>query len=104
MTTKNKTTKTTKAIDQPIIDWPSGLPFVSYVVADGAFLCVSCARNGSLASAQNDDPQWQIIGAQVNAYPTQCAHCDRIIPTFWSFASVVDAMESVSRFVVRVRE
>lgn len=64
--------------------WPSGLPFVSYVVADGAFLCVSCANggNGSLASAQNDDPQWQIIGAQVNADPTQCAHCDRIIPTF----------------------
>jgi hypothetical protein len=61
--------------------WPASLPHVSYVMADGAFLCVTCANggNGSLASAQADDEQWRIIGAQVNEDDTACAHCDRII-------------------------
>lgn len=61
--------------------WPASLPQVSYVTADGAFLCVTCANggNGSITSPQSDDPQWQIIGAQVNADPTECAHCGRTI-------------------------
>ena len=59
--------------------WPASLPQISYVTADGGFLCVTCANggNGSLASAQSDDPQWGIIGAQVNAGITECAHCGR---------------------------
>ena len=69
--------------------WPSSLPHVKYVVADGACLCVTCANggNGSLARlAPSDDPsdrQWTIIGAQVSRgdkYEDVCAHCDRLIP------------------------
>lgn len=63
--------------------WPSSLPQIAYVVADGAFLCVTCANggNGSMANTTDDtDNQWRIIGAQVNASLAQCAHCERMIP------------------------
>ena len=56
--------------------WPASLPQVSYVVADSAFLCVSCANEH--ADLQDSD-QWRIIGAQVNEDPTECAHCYRTI-------------------------
>lgn len=62
--------------------WPSSLPFVSYVAADGAFFCVTCANggNGSLASTDALGDQWRIIGAQVNDDFNECAHCGRTIP------------------------
>lgn len=61
--------------------WPASLPQVSYVLADGGFLCVTCANggNGSDASTENDDKQWRIIGAQVNDEATNCDHCGRQI-------------------------
>jgi hypothetical protein len=61
--------------------WPANLPQVAYVVADGGFLCVTCANggNGSLASTETDDKQWRIIGAQCVADPTPCDHCGRTI-------------------------
>src|SRR5215471_11378158 len=63
--------------------WPAGLPFVSYVTQDGGYLCVTCANggHGSIASTASDDPQWRIMGAQVNDDPTTCDHCGRTIPT-----------------------
>lgn len=62
--------------------WPASLPQVSYVMADGGFLCYVCANggNGSEASTTADSDQWRIIGAQVNDYDTTCDHCARIIP------------------------
>jgi hypothetical protein len=69
--------------------WPASLPYVAYVVADGAFLCVTCANggNGSRAADQDldrhpagTDQQWIIVGAQVNAQLERCAHCERTIP------------------------
>lgn len=62
--------------------WPASLPQVAYVTDDGGFLCVTCANggHGSLASTTSDDPQWRIIGAQINDTETPCAHCDRLIP------------------------
>ena len=69
----------------PVWDhWPGSLPQISYVTADGAFLCVTCANggNGSLATTENDgsNEQWRIIGAQVNRHEETCAHCGRVIP------------------------
>jgi hypothetical protein len=67
----------------PLYDrWPASLPIVSFCLADGGFLCVTCANggNGSLASiADGTEPQWRVIGAQCNDYPTTCDHCNRII-------------------------
>lgn len=63
--------------------WPASLPQISYVTADGAFLCVVCANggNGSEASTKDDtSDQWRIIGAQVNEEDHACAHCERLIP------------------------
>ena len=68
--------------------WPASLPQVAYVTADGAFLCVTCANGGNGSCAADADldagnpstDQWRIIGAQVNAEPQACAHCERIIP------------------------
>lgn len=61
--------------------WPAQFPQISYVLADGGFVCVTCANggNGSLASTDTDDPQWRIVGAQVNLRDTQCDHCYRTI-------------------------
>lgn len=61
--------------------WPAGLAQVSYVLADGGFGCVTCANggNGSAMSTDTEDPQWRIVGAQVNNGPTQCDHCNRMI-------------------------
>jgi len=61
--------------------WPASLPQVSYVTVDGGFLCVTCANggNGSDASTTSDDPQWRIMGAQVNEEDTICYHCGRTI-------------------------
>lgn len=56
--------------------WPASLPQVSYVTADGAFLCVTCANEHS---DLQDNDQWKVIGAQVNDGPTECAHCYRTI-------------------------
>lgn len=52
--------------------WPASLPQVSYVLADGGFICVYCANggNGSDASTTAEDSQWRIIGAQVNQNDT----------------------------------
>lgn len=72
--------------------FPASLPQIAYVCADGGYLCVSCANGGSGAIAiladnatigmqRGADPQWVIIGAQVNDHPESCAHCDRTIPT-----------------------
>ena len=74
----NETRSTGPAFDH----WPASLPQVSYVVADGGFLCVTCANggNGSEANTATDtDPQWRIVGAQVNGEDTPCDHCGRII-------------------------
>jgi hypothetical protein len=62
--------------------WPASLPQVAYVMADGVFLCVTCANggNGSEASTTAESDQWRIIGAQVNDQPETCAHCNRTIP------------------------
>lgn len=63
--------------------WPAELPFVAYVTADGAFLCVTCANggHGSMAGTEKtDSDQWRIIGAQINDGPEPCTHCDRTIP------------------------
>jgi len=63
--------------------WPASLPQISYCLADGGFLCVTCANggHGSIASTTSEtEPQWRIIGAQCNDYPTTCDHCARTIP------------------------
>lgn len=63
--------------------WPASLLQVTYVTADGEFLCVVCANggNGSEANITTEtSDQWRIIGAQVINEPTNCAHCDRVIP------------------------
>lgn len=61
--------------------WPAELPQISYVMADGEFICVTCANrgNGSEASLEASDNQWKIIGAQVNPTDTICSHCNRTI-------------------------
>lgn len=62
--------------------WDSSHPEVSYVLADGEFLCVTCANggNGSIAGTSDEtDSKWRIIGSQCNAHQVHCAHCDRII-------------------------
>lgn len=72
--------------------WPSDLPFVYYVSADGGCLCVTCANggNGSRAADKDldplcpDDHRWRVIGAAANKWnePIQCGHCGRAIPPF----------------------
>lgn len=58
--------------------WPGGYPYV-YIMKDGGCICAACAngKNGSEASPENEDPQWQIIGAQVHweGEPEICDHC-----------------------------
>jgi hypothetical protein len=65
--------------------WPAEFPEIAYVMADGGFLCVTCANggNGSYASLDADrDDQWRIIGAQRAEidFSDQCGHCGRRIP------------------------
>lgn len=63
--------------------WPANLPQVAYVVADGGFLCATCANggDGSLAGLSDvTDRQWRIVGAQTNADDTACDHCGWMIP------------------------
>lgn len=73
----NETRGTGPAYDR----WPVSLPQVSYVTADGGFLCVYCANGAHQSDASTIDvsDQWRIIGAQVNADDTPCDHCGRII-------------------------
>ncbi len=66
--------------------WPSSLPQISYVVADGGMLCYVCANggNGSCATTEHDksdmhSDQWRIIGACCNDGDTICDHCGRTI-------------------------
>jgi hypothetical protein len=55
-----------------------GYPVI-YYCEDGAVLCVGCANgeNGSLASEEQDDRQWHLIGADVfwEGAPETCEHC-----------------------------
>lgn len=66
----------------PAYAWPGGYPII-YILADCECLCATCANggNGSDASEGNNDPQWDIIGAQVNWEGTAltCGHCMAIL-------------------------
>jgi len=59
--------------------WPGGYPIV-YALEDGGHLCPQCANgvNDSDASLDNDDPQWNIIGAYIHweGKPMRCDHCN----------------------------
>jgi hypothetical protein len=77
MPTIDKIERTT-AGEYPAYAWPGGYPLI-YLLADGGELCPPCAngQNGSDASADSDDPQWQIIGGEIyeEGPPQQCDHC-----------------------------
>ena len=61
--------------------WPPGLPQITYIVEDGGNLCVTCTNeHGENDLKRRDqDAQWRVVGAQVNAGQTQCDHCYRMI-------------------------
>ena len=52
---------------------------IFYVLEDGGVLCPACANggNGSIASLDHDDPQWNIIAADAHweGEPIVCDHC-----------------------------
>lgn len=56
----------------------NGYPFI-YFTEDGGILCPDCANggNGSLANANEEDPQWHLIAMDVHweGPPEQCDHC-----------------------------
>ena len=63
----------------PARTWPGFYP-IFYVLEDGGVLCPACANggNGSIASIDHDDPQWNIIAADVHyeGAPIVCDHCN----------------------------
>lgn len=66
----------------PTWAWPGGYP-IFYILADNAIICPDCAngKNGSLASEDNDDPQWKIIASDVHwgCEYIHCKHCNALI-------------------------
>jgi hypothetical protein len=62
--------------------WPGGYP-IYYICADGGCLCPACANGDgdSIASPDQDDPQWQVIGAEVHweGEPIVCDHCGKLV-------------------------
>ena len=68
----------------PAWAWPGGYP-IFYICQDDNVLCVDCAngKNGSEASSENDDPEWHLIGSDINweNESLYCVHCDGMIPS-----------------------
>ncbi len=52
--------------------WPGGYP-IFYITEDGGVLCPDCANTED--TTDTDDPQWRIVGAEVN-YEDPELYCD----------------------------
>ncbi len=63
----------------PSYGWPGGYPVI-YICRDSGVLCPDCANgeNGSDATVNNDDPQWDILGMDIywEGPALQCDHCN----------------------------
>ncbi len=65
----------------PAYAWPGGYP-IFYQTGDHGVLCPVCA-NLNLPLTLLDDPQWQIVAADVNweDHHLYCDHCSNKVPS-----------------------
>lgn len=60
-------------LEWPAWAWPGGYPLF-YTTKDGGCLCPTCA-NDNLELTVQDDPQWEIVGQEINYEDTEL-YCD----------------------------
>ncbi len=60
----------------PIHAWPGGYPMY-YITQDMGILCPKCANDNAYLSGDVDDPQWNVIHAEINFEDETltCDHC-----------------------------
>ena len=61
----------------PSYAWPGGYP-IFYVCKDNGVLCPTCANDNRKlvdAAKQDNDPQWDVVAADVN-YEDDSLYCD----------------------------
>lgn len=68
------------SIDMDIVAWPGGYPLY-YITKDCAALCPKCVNENIELLSDKDDPQWYIVGVDVNYENTSlyCDHCNEQI-------------------------
>ncbi len=64
--------------EYPVYSWSGGYRLY-YVTADGGFLCAECANENKDLTEDPDDPQWFIVGCDVNYEDPDliCDHCGK---------------------------
>jgi hypothetical protein len=67
--------------------WPGGYPMY-YFCKDGGVLCPKCANDNRKLTNKYSDPQWYIIGCEVNwaLNDLQCDHCHKFIESAYGEA------------------
>ena len=58
----------------PSYAWPGGYPLF-YLCKDGGILCPDCANKEIALTDDIDDPQWYIVGYDIN-YEDESMYCD----------------------------
>lgn len=69
----------------PYYAWPGGYPLF-YITKDAGCLCPKCTNDNIELLSDKDDPQWYIIGSEINWEDTSlyCDHCNKIIESAYS--------------------